>query len=106
MREVPEEQTFGVCAVDGATLRVPIASIGVKCGWFGGELAHVVVVADADNSMLGAVVTTSRPSDMTSRRACELAAGDDAKLAAIHEQFAGYSIRSAVGRALEFAASL
>lgn len=106
MREVPEEQTFGIREVAGATLRVPLVSIGVKCGWFGGARAHAAVVADVENSVLGAVVTTSRPSDVTSRKACELAAGNNTKLVAVHEQFAGPSIRFAVARALEFAASL
>lgn len=64
------------------------------------------MIADVDNSVLGAVVTTSRPSDVTSRKACELAAGNNTKLVTVHEQFAGPSIRFAVGRALEFAASL
>ena len=106
MREVPEEQTFGVREVAVATLGVPAASIGVKCGWFGGARAHAAVVAEVGNAVLGAVVTTSRPSDVTSRKASELAAGNNTKLVAVHEQFAGPSISSAVGRALEFAASL
>ena len=55
--------------------------IGVKCGWFGGARAHAAVVVDVDNLVLGAVVTTSRPSDVTSREACDLAARNNAKLA-------------------------
>lgn len=106
MREVPEEQTFGVREVASGMLGVPAASIEVKCGWFGGERAHAAVIVEVDNSVLGAVVTTNRPSDVTSRKACDLAAGNDTKLVALHEQFAGPSMRSAVGRALEFAASL
>src|SRR5262245_2548872 len=54
MREVPEEQTFGIREVAGTALRVPAESVGVKCGWFGGERAHAAVLAEVDNSILGA----------------------------------------------------
>ncbi|HUP87327.1 MAG TPA: serine hydrolase [Acidimicrobiales bacterium] len=106
MRAVPPEQTFGVRAVAGAALGIPAISIGVKCGWFGGERAHAVVIADVGARSLGAVVTTSRPWDDSSRHACELAAGDNRRLIALHESFAGSSIRLGVRRAIEVAASL
>ncbi len=106
MREVPEAQTFGVRQSAIATLGVPEDSVGVKCGWFGGDRAHAVVVADLDDAILGAVVTTSRPANAASREACELAAGNSTKLIAIHEAIAGTSIRLAVRQALEFATSL
>ncbi|HYN32721.1 MAG TPA: hypothetical protein VES40_08855, partial [Ilumatobacteraceae bacterium] len=46
MREVPAEQAFGIREVAGATLGIPVESIGVKCGWFGGERAHAAVLAE------------------------------------------------------------
>ena len=106
MREVPAEQTFGIREVAAATLGIPEASVGVKCGWFGGERAHAAVVAAVDDSVLGAVVMTSRPSDVPSRTACQLAAGNNTLLVAVHENLAGPTIRSALARALELSASL
>lgn len=106
MREVPEEQTFGLRDVAAATLGIPPTAVGVKCGWFGGERAHAAVVADVDDAVLGVVVTTTRPPDAATRRACARAAGSTTELVAIHEELAGSSIRRAAGRGLELAGSL
>ncbi len=100
MREVPEIQTFGLRPVVTYTLGVDEASVGIKCGWFGGERAHAVVVVDMPDHTVGAVVTTSGTPDLTVLATIGEAVGNDARLAALHDTLAGPTIRSAVEQAL------
>jgi hypothetical protein len=106
MREVPAEQTFGVRAVACDTLRVDAGAVGVKCGWFGGDRAHAIVLVGAEDRVTGASVTTSGSPDARSRAAVRFALGDDVGLVAAHDVIAGSQIRSAMRRALIAAAEL
>lgn len=106
MLEVRPEQTFDLRAVACDTLAVTEDTVGVKCGWFGGERAHAVVVVETERTSLGAVVLTSRVPDATTRAAARAASGDDTKLIALHEQVAGEGLRIGIRSALLVAADL
>jgi hypothetical protein len=106
MREVPPEQTFGVRRVACDTLPIEEGAVGVKCGWFGRERAHAIVLVETGGRAIGAAVTTSCSTDEASRAAVQHAIGNDTKLAAAHDALAGDDIRSAVRRALLVAREL
>lgn len=105
MRAVRPDQTFGLRAVAAAALGVDEGAVGVKCGWFGGERAHAVVLIEVQRRTLGAVVMTHSTPDAAARAAAHAASSDDARLAALHDALAGDAIRSGVRRALVVAAS-
>lgn len=100
MREVPLDQTFGVRRVACDALAVEEGAVGVKCGWFGGERAHAVVLVETEGRTVGATVLTSRRPDTTTRAAVQEAIGDDMKLAAVHDRLLGEDIRTAIRLAL------
>lgn len=104
MREVPATQTFGVRRVASEVLGVEESAVAVKCGWFGGERAHAVVLLDIQRRIVGAAITTSWPPEEATRAVMRDATGDDASLAAAHDRLAGHVIRSATRRALTAAA--
>lgn len=106
MRDVPAEQTFGARRVACETLGVPERSVGVKCGWFGLERAHAVVVVDLPNRTVGAAITTVHPSDPESRARLRARGGNGTALVSAHDTVAGQSLRSATRRALEAATEL
>jgi hypothetical protein len=106
MRDVPTEQTFGVRRVACEALGVPERTVGVKCGWFGLERAHAVVLVALPNRSVGAAITTVHPSDPESRAQVQEMGGNDTALVAAHDAVAGPSIRSATRRALELATEL
>jgi hypothetical protein len=100
MRETPGGQTFGLRPVVRDTVLVDDTAVGVKCGWFGGERAHAVVLAYMRDAVLGAVVTTAQSPDGTALAVIREASGDDMRLAAAHDDLVGGEIRSAIRRAL------
>ncbi|HEX2848958.1 MAG TPA: serine hydrolase [Acidimicrobiales bacterium] len=100
MRDVPPEQTFGVRRVAGDALGVAACEVGVKCGWFGGERAHAVVLVETASGTVGSAVITSTAPDEATRASLHAAIGDDMKLAAVHDALAGAQIRAATRRAL------
>jgi hypothetical protein len=106
MRAVRPEQTFGLREVAAEALGVDPASIGIKCGWFGGERAHAVVLVEHDMTVVGSVVTTHRAPDEVSRATAPRASGDDRRLVALHDERFGDAIRSATRRVLLVAAAL
>ena len=106
MRDVPTAQTFGVRSVAREATGAAERSIGVKCGWFGLERAHAVVLVDLPDRTLGSAVTTARRVDPTTRARAQELSGDMSALAVAHEAISGESVRSATRRALEFAARL
>lgn len=106
MRGVRAEQTFGLKRVAAEALDVAEGVVAVKCGWFGGECAHAVVLVEDQERTVGSVVTTYRPADEASRSAAQDASGDDGRLVALHDVLAGEPIRSAARRALIVAANL
>jgi len=106
MCEVPTEQTFGLRRVACDTLAVEEGAVGVKCGWFGGERAHAIVLVETQGRTVGAAVTTSWSPDAATRAAVRAAIGHDMKLAAAHDILAGEDIRSATRRALLVASEL
>lgn len=104
MREVPESQTFGTRPVAHGVVGVPESSVAVKGGWFGLERAHAVTLAAVGDRTVGAVVMTSRPADATSLAAAPMPPGDE--LVALHDTFAGPSIRAGTRRGLRLALAL
>ncbi|MBK5223227.1 MAG: hypothetical protein JJE52_10195 [Acidimicrobiia bacterium] len=104
MRDVPESQTFGTRPVAHGVIGVPESSVAVKSGWFGLERAHAVTLVAAGDRTVGAVVMTARPADATSRAAAQTPAEDD--LVALHDTFAGPSIRAGTERGLRLALAL
>lgn len=106
LRAVPPEQAFGLREVAAELRGVEAASVGIKCGWFGGERAHAVVLVEHELKTIGAVVTSSRPQDAIGHAAAQQASGDDGRLAALHDELFGRVIRSAARRALLVAAML
>lgn len=106
MRDVPTELTFGVRRVTCDTLGVNEEAVGVKCGWFGGERAHAVVIVETEGGAIGAAVTTQRSASTSTRAAVRNAIGNDMKLAAAHDILAGEDIRAATRRALLVAREL
>lgn len=103
MREVPLGQAFGLRRVAGEALAVDEAVVGVKCGWFGGERVHAVVIAETEEAVLGAAVTTNRPPDAWTTAMVREVVGDDMKLAMVHDRLVGEHIRTAARRALRAA---
>jgi hypothetical protein len=106
MREVPSEQTFGLRSVAAATAGCPEASVGIKCGWFGLERAHAVVLVELDGRTLGATVTTTWPVSPADIETALTLSGDATALALAHDAAAGDAIRNAVRRGLEHAAEI
>jgi hypothetical protein len=106
MRAVRADQTFGVRGVAAEALGVEEAVVGVKCGWFGAERAHAVVMVEDERRTVGSVVMTFRSPDAASRAAAREASGDDGRLVAVHDAIAGETLRSATRRALLLAATL
>lgn len=106
MREVPTTLSFGVRPIASATLAVESRAVGVKCGWFGGERAHAVVVVETPGRTVGATVTTSISPDDATRDAVRQASGDDTMLVAVHDRVVGDEIREAVRYALAAASEL
>lgn len=106
MREVPPLQTFGLRGVARDVLGVDECVVGVKCGWFGGERAHAVVMAGSEGSSLGAVVTTDRLPEAGTSALVREAVGDDMKLAIVHDRLVGDNIRTAARRSLQAAHEL
>jgi hypothetical protein len=106
MCEVPLEQTFGLRSVACGILGVEDGAVGVKCGWFGGERAHAILLVEAQRRIVGAAITTTRAPDPITRAAVQAAVGDDARLAAVHDEAAGDHVRSGVRRALLAVADL
>lgn len=100
MREVPSGQAFGLRGVAREVLAIDEGLVGVKCGWFGGERAHAVVIAQTDDAVVGAVVTTDRPRTAGTSSMVRDAVGDDMKLAAVHDRLFGDHIRNAARLAL------
>ena len=100
MREVPAVQTFGLRPVARDALAVPESSVGVKCGWFGGERVHAVVLLDLPDRTIGAVCTTDHVPDDDTVAAVRGASGDDTALAGVHDAVAGPTIRAAIRSAL------
>jgi len=100
MCQVPIEQTFGLRRAVCETLGVEPAAVGVKCGWFGGERAHAVVLVDTRDRTVGAIATTTWRPTAATRAAVRNAIGSDMKLAAAHEYLVGEEIRAAIHRAL------
>lgn len=84
MREVRADQTFGSRSVASAVVVVAESSVGVKCGWFGAERAHAVVLADLGDRFLGGAVMTSWNPTPDVRRAASAAPRDDRQLIAVH----------------------
>lgn len=105
-REVPNEQTFGVREVARRLLGVEDRDVAVKCGWFGGERVHAIVLVKVRDRTIGAAVTTSRSPDPATAVAVRDASGDDRKLDAAHERVAGEDIREAIRRELLDASEL
>lgn len=106
MREVPTDQTFGVRRVVCDTLEIGAEAVGVKCGWFGGERAHAIVLAETRGRTIGAAVTTSRSPDAANGGPVREAFGKDVDLIAVHEMLAGEDIRSAICQAIGVARKL
>lgn len=106
MREVPQAQTFGVRGIAREVLAVAEDAVGVKCGWFGGERAHAVVLVDTGRRSVGAVVTTSMSIDEVTLARMRSASGDDTRLVAAHDELIGKTIREAMQRGLAVARSL
>jgi len=106
MREVPPVQAFGLRGVARDVLAVDEGAVGVKCGWFGGERVHAVVIVESQGSLLGAAVTTNRPPGAGTSAIVRDAAGDDMRLAVLHDELVGDHIRMAVERALRAAGKL
>lgn len=106
MREVPSEQAFGLRSVACEVLAFDKALVGVKCGWFGGEGAHAVVIAEPDDPVVGAVVTTNGSPGARTSASVREAIGNDMKLAAVHDHLVGDRIRTAARRALRAAREL
>ena len=110
MCEVPAAQTFGLRPVAGDALGAPEASVGVKCGWFGLERAHAVVLVEQEGRFLGAAVTACRSPDAASDAALHEALRDPgehhSKLPRAHDLFLGQAVRSATREALLAATAL
>jgi len=106
MREVPNVQTFDLRSVAAEATGCAKGSVGVKCGWFGLERAHAVVLVQLGERTLGAAVTTAHRPDATSQAKAHERSGDVAGLALAHNELAGDAIRHATRRALERAAEL
>ncbi len=106
MREVPPEQAFALRGVARDVLAVDEGAVGVKCGWFGGERVHAIVIVESGDSVLGAAVTTCHPPDAATSTIVREAAGDDMRLAAVHDHLVGEHIRTAARRALRAAGKL
>jgi hypothetical protein len=105
MRDVPAEQTFGARQVACDVLDVADASVGVKCGWFAVVRTHAVTLVELPDRTLGAAVTF-RPQDPAGRAAYAAAHGSGAQVLAVHDAFAGPSVRSGIRQGLEAAAAL
>jgi hypothetical protein len=105
MRAVRAEQTFGVRGVAAEALAVEEAVVGVKCGWFGAERAHAVVMVEDEQRTVGSVVTALLSPDAAGRAAAHEASSDDGRLVAVHDALAGEALRSATRRALLLAAT-
>lgn len=106
MREVPANLTFGVRRVACDTLGVGEEAVAVKCGWFGGERAHAVVLVETHGGVVAAAVTTQHALEPATRASVRRAIGSDIKLAAAHDVLAGEEIRAATRRALLVASGL
>ena len=106
MRGIRAEQGFGLRGVAAEALDVAEGLVGIKCGWFGGDRAHAVVLVEDQGRTVGSVVTTCRPADETTRTAAQAESGDDGRLVALHDALAGDPIRSATRRALLVATNL
>ncbi|MEO6317413.1 MAG: hypothetical protein ABIP36_01390 [Acidimicrobiales bacterium] len=106
MRDVPTAQTFGLRKVAAETTGCSEGSVGVKCGWFGLQRAHAVVLVELGERTLGAAVTTARRVDPSDQARAQELSGDVSRLALAHNEVAGESIRHSTRRALERAAEL
>jgi hypothetical protein len=100
MRDVVAGQSFGLRAVAAEASGARPEDIALKCGWFGGERVHAVVLVSRPDRTDGATVTTTWTEDEATTGSVRRASGDDLALAAAHEAFAGETVRSAVRRAL------
>jgi hypothetical protein len=106
MRDVPAPQTFGSRRVATELFGITERAVGVKCGWFGVERVHGVVLVELRGRVLGTAVTTYRPTDSVTRAAYLAAAGSNAMIIAAHDAFAGRTVRAAVQGGLRAAAGL
>jgi len=106
MREVPKHQTFDLRGVAAAATGCPEGSVGIKCGWFGLERAHAVVLAELGERTLGAAVTTTHHPDSTRNVEAQDLSGNVRGLALAHNILAGDTIRDASRRALVRAGEL
>jgi len=106
MRQVPNGQTFDLCRIAAETIGCPEGSVGVKCGWFGLERAHAVVLAQLGERTLGAAVTTTHRPDATNRAKAQALSGNEPGLVLTHNVLAGDAIRGASRRALKRASEL
>lgn len=106
MRAVVPEQSFGLRKVAAGALGVERALVGVKCGWFGAERAHAVVMIEDEARAIGAAITCVRSPDAASRAAAQEAAADQRRLVNLHDALFGRAIRSPARRALVVASTL
>jgi hypothetical protein len=106
MREVPSDQAFGLRRIASDVLEVEEDVVGVKCGWFGLERAHAVVLVEVEDRILGAAVTTELRPDASRRAVARQASGDDARLVAAHDAVLGPTIRTSAAHALQAATEL
>lgn len=106
MRQVPKGQTFDLRRIAAETIGCLEGSVGVKCGWFGLERAHAVVLAELGERTLGAAVTTTHGPDPTNRAKAQALSGNEPGLVRAHNLLAGDTIRDATRRALKRASEL
>jgi hypothetical protein len=108
MRQVPDQQGFGVRQAAADALRVPAGSVGVKAGWFcdSDEQAlrthAVAVIARPEHGdvLVTAVVTAVEP-DQADRARYEQLYNEGAEVLPLHQRYAGSAICSATAALLD-----
>ncbi len=98
MKEVPEEQTFGLRSTLAQHLGCKKDEIGIKCGWFINEdetklRTHAVTLIPLPNGdLLGSVVLTASPMSHESRKSYARKYIKGAEVLGIHTEAAGKTL--------------